>query len=139
MMYMFAHVHDDQYAICVECNWCFKNYFCGMYMIISVFRHLPTWMLICACVTMKFKGVGTCSYDVYPCTHSWWSICNLRRVQLMCKKIFLWHVYDHKSMSTFAYLNVNMCMRYNNIWRRRYMLIWCVSLHTFMMINMHSA
>ena len=96
MMCMFAHVHDDQYAICVECNWCVKNYFCGVYMIISLCQHLPTWMSTCACVTMKFKGVGTCSYDVYVCTCSWWSICNLRRVQLMCQIYFLWHIHDKK-------------------------------------------
>ena len=88
MMYMFAHVHDDQYAICVECNWCVKNYFCGMYIIISLCQHLPTWMLICACATTIFKGVSTCSYDVYPCTRSWWLICTLRRVQLICQILF---------------------------------------------------
>ena len=76
------------------------------------------WVPSCfhACFTRSRIRVETCSYDVYVCTCSWWWICTLRRKQSMCQKLFLWHVHDQNLPSIFAYMVVNMWMRYNEFY-----------------------
>ena len=66
-----------------------------------------------ACFTRSRIRVGTCSYDVYVCTCSWWWICTLRREHSMLQKLFLWHVHDQSLPPIFAYMAVNMWIRCN--------------------------
>ena len=107
MMCVFAHVHDDEYALCVESNRCVKSCFCGMCMIKIFHLYLPTWLSTCECVTMNFTP-EVHAHMMYMLAHVQGDEYALSKVQLMCQKLFLWHVHDQKFPSIFLLILYNI-------------------------------
>ena len=81
-----------------------------------MWTHITTKLVIILNRTWEHGTMEYNTTDVYVCTYSWWWICALRRVQLMCQQIFLWHAHGQNLPSMFAYMIVNMWMRYNQFY-----------------------